>query len=348
MNWSLMAFDHIMKNLFVDTKTKFFIWTGLLDYKIKRILAVKKYSSDSESTEISTSDFKKFNQDDFKPNLCFPEQSKQLLMSGVDINTVDPFYNNTIFHVISFVNGNSQTIDLCSYLLNNFKPQLNMKNKMGKTPLLIAVEKDNYKVVELLLNIPEVDVNLIFEGRTVLQIAALSGKEIIFELLLKRIDLDVNVRDNEGNTLLHNQNFGDRNFEFIYKGLLTRNDFDINARNKVGNTALHIAVINNKSNIVDILLSREDIDINAEGENGYFPLDQATKNQNFNLIGLLTKRGGQENIATIQSISRKIKVLENNVNQLEKNIDSRLNMLEKMMLEKMEDMTQKILSHILK
>jgi len=58
----------------------------------------------------------------FNPNLCYPEYSKKLLDLGVDINTIDPFYNNTIFHVISSIEATNEIINLCSYLLDNFEP----------------------------------------------------------------------------------------------------------------------------------------------------------------------------------------------------------------------------------
>lgn len=69
---------------------------------------------------------------------------------------------------------------------------VNLKNKAGSTPLLAAVEKGLYRVVELLLTRKDIDVNLPnADGVTPLFIAAKKGYHEIVKLLLKIDNINV-------------------------------------------------------------------------------------------------------------------------------------------------------------
>lgn len=110
-----------------------------------------------------------------------------------------------------------------NYLFKSFSTSYNSRNigKIGntkedaleKTALHIAVEKENIKLVQLLLERPEIDVNILFKEthkyecteskdeidpfdyiqKTALYIAVQNGNEEIINLLLANPKIDVNI-----------------------------------------------------------------------------------------------------------------------------------------------------------
>jgi len=190
---------------------------------------------------------------------------------------------------------------------------VNMKyNYNHQTVFQIAAEKKNHKIVELLLTRNDLNIS-IFE--------LIKGYYFHYvELLLasKNIGFDINARDQQGNNALH-YSINENNTRMV-ELLLNRQDLDINSRDKQGNTALHLSINDNRLDIVSMLLNRQDIDINAKGEDGNLPLDQANLNQNSQIIQLLLKHGAQETNISTGDHGRKIKILEDKMKLLEKNM----------------------------
>ncbi len=87
-------------------------------------------------------------------------------------------------------------------LLLNHKADVNVSNKDGATPLLLAAENSHAAVVELLLK-HKADVNAANTyGSTPLHFAALKGSITVAELLLN-YQADVNAKNRAGDTPLH-------------------------------------------------------------------------------------------------------------------------------------------------
>jgi len=63
---------------------------------------------------------------------------------------------------------------------------------------LLQLKKDNIALVELLLSNADLDINMKNnDDQTIIQIAAMKNKEKIFELLLTRKDLDINLKQDD-------------------------------------------------------------------------------------------------------------------------------------------------------
>ena len=104
-------------------------------------------------------------------------------------------------------------------------------------------------------------------------LAAINGKTEIVKLLLTRPDIDINAKDNNGDTPLMLAAINGKTE--IVKLLLTRPDIDINAKDNNGDTPLMLAAINGKPKIVELLLARRDIDINAKDGTGSTAIELA-------------------------------------------------------------------------
>ena len=68
------------------------------------------------------------------------------------------------------------------------------------TPLAYAAGKGYYDVVDILLNVPSIDVNQICLGGTPLMHAAVNGHAYVVDRLMKHPDIDVNLTTSQGNT----------------------------------------------------------------------------------------------------------------------------------------------------
>ena len=118
----------------------------------------------------------------------------------------------------------------------------------------LPVRKNSIPVVELLLDRPNIDVNLkCVHGRSAL-FAAVKSKNIeALKLLLKVPNIDVNIVDNVGNSAVHVAVF-EKNIEAL-KLLLNVPNIDVNTVNNDGWSALHAAVYSHNDEGLKLLLS---------------------------------------------------------------------------------------------
>lgn len=169
-----------------------------------------------------------------------------------------------------------------------------------ETPLLLAVKKENIKIIQKLLDHPNIDVNKksimrnsylelfgrcrcvgqIRSEKSALYLAVENGYTEIVKLLLSVKDISVNdkfvynEKVKEEKTLLHVA-FESMHFEII-RLLLKRNDLDVNAKKIITiigefgqktesqKTPLYILVELGLTAVVELLLKRKDIKINEK------------------------------------------------------------------------------------
>lgn len=101
--------------------------------------------------------------------------------------------------------GVTKTLDFMKAYLRRDDAVLNVKRR-GVPFLSKIIMHDEMDVLELLLQDPRVDVNVVFEhqgGMTALIDACVNGDTDAVRLLLQRDDLDVNAQDDEGRTALY-------------------------------------------------------------------------------------------------------------------------------------------------
>ncbi len=154
--------------------------------------------------------------------------------------------------------------DLVRRLLQQDPALVNVKGEAGATPLHVAVDAEQEKIVELLLT-KNADVNAKNDdGDTPLLVAVSGDKTGSAELLLAS-KADVNAGNLEGNTPLHMA--GSKEMA----ELLETKGGNIEARNNDGRTPLHAAVKDDTAEVAEFLLSRN-ANVNAKDNEGNTPL----------------------------------------------------------------------------
>jgi ankyrin repeat protein len=145
----------------------------------------------------------------------------------------------------------------------------------GRTPLLWAAEKGHKVVVDLLLRIPDVDLNARDnDGQTALSRAAENGHNAVVDLLLRIPNVDLNARDNDGQTALSRA--AENGYEAVVDLLLRIPNVDLNSRDNDGRTALSWAAENGHEAVVYLLLRTHDVDLNSKDDKyGRTPLSWA-------------------------------------------------------------------------
>ncbi|MDR2807021.1 MAG: ankyrin repeat domain-containing protein [Puniceicoccales bacterium] len=250
--------------------------------------------------------------------LLHPDLSKieKLIKAGVNINAQDKDGDTPLHWAV--MKKNSEAVKL---LLEQPGININAQDKDGDTPLHLAVKNKDSETVKPLLahgasvKIPNKD------SYTVLELAQLNAEKVppeiqqlvknhivqcqtnvLFNLLKKELPsvdkvkklinkgVNINVKDNAGNTLLHVAML--QGNPKIVKLLLKQPGIDVNAQNKNRNTPLHLAAKSNNEKIVELLLSKSGIDINAQNKNRSTPLHWAVKSNNEKIVELLLNKPG--------------------------------------------------------
>jgi hypothetical protein len=130
-----------------------------------------------------------------------------------------------------------------------------------------AQEEGNTYIISLLLAHDDIDLNLMDEiGRTPLHMAVQRQQWDIVRLFLTRDDIDVNLRDWNGDTPLQTA-VKTRGVEGVRR-LLKRYDIDVDSKDRDGNTPLQVAVEHRDSSVVRELLASKGIDVNLKGLSG--------------------------------------------------------------------------------
>ena len=106
--------------------------------------------------------------------------------------------------------------------------------------------------------------------RTPLSWAAEYGHEAVVQLLIKRVDVDVNAKDKDELTPL--LWVAKKGHEAVVRLLSERVDIDVNAKDKYGRTPLSLAAQYGHEAIVQLLIERVDVGVNTKDKNRRTPL----------------------------------------------------------------------------
>ncbi|OUR94805.1 hypothetical protein A9Q84_16990 [Halobacteriovorax marinus] len=168
-------------------------------------------------------------------------------------------------------------IDLVKRFLAKSDIDIN-ENTGGSNALLVASYYGHKEIVRLLLARPEIKVNQrnSFLNASALYYAASEKRLGVLRLLLNHPNVDVNLIDNEGYSVLAKAAVN--NFQAGVKAILQHLKIDINLSNTINiRTAFIHSVISSKVEIVKILLNQPSLDINKVDDQGLTALDYAIK-----------------------------------------------------------------------
>lgn len=178
-------------------------------------------------------------------------------------------------------NGKNELITILSS-----NPTFDIKQGL-KGSLQNAVKEENIEMLKILLKIPEVDINNVFDGETALQIAARIGNIDIFNIIFNHPKIDL-TKESCGDLALKDA-ASEGNLE-IFKILLSHPDININ-NDSYGKTVLKEVIKKGNIEMVKILLSRPEINVN-DSSDGQTALEIAAKNKNIEIVRLLLAHPG--------------------------------------------------------
>lgn len=203
------------------------------------------------------------------------------------------------FKLLQTYINNPQSKMKATDLICRYPELLKMTNKDGETPLLMAVNKHSYEIVEHITKChPDPDIINYASGiiiRTPLG-AALSKNLFHIAQLLVNAGANINASAyiNEldyGSSLLNNAIIA--NNENRIKFLL-ENKVDIHTADKRGRTPLYVAMYRNNVEIVKLLITNG-VDVNLVLASGFTPLSHAIRICRLELAKLLIEAGADVN-----------------------------------------------------
>ena len=145
-----------------------------------------------------------YNKDNLLINQCAKSNiffAKCLIKMGANTNAVN-WYQTPLINAID-----ADNLELVNILIDN-GADVDFSNKMTLYPLQMAIFRNNYHMVMLLLDRGEADVNIHFDNEMsaetplILAAADANTSEGIFELLCDVFDADINFRDRNKQTAL--------------------------------------------------------------------------------------------------------------------------------------------------
>lgn len=205
---------------------------------------------------------------------------KMLLDMGANPNVI---YSSSSNVPIIYKSIEDEYMDAMSLLIE-YGANINCTHQ--NNILHIAVNVNNYDIVEKLLETNKCDVNCQdYDGNTSLHLAIFDNRLPIAHLLIN-YGADLNVKNKDGNTVMH---FAAINNNINVIKLLLREGAIYDIQNIDGDTPAHLAVSNNNITIIKEIL-KLDIDPNVQNNSGETILHIASYNNNCKIINLIIKK----------------------------------------------------------
>lgn len=203
---------------------------------------------------------------------------RALLIAGIDVNTKEAVYGNTLLH-IAVSHRNKELVEL----LLNVKADVHLKNHEGSTAYQWALDRNDLNIARMLVRAgADVNSKSSKSGRTALHLATAENKVELTKYLLSN-GADVHLRDNSDRTAL--QDTVNRCNLEIAK-ILIEAGADVNTKTRTGKSTLHLAANVNDIVLVQFLLSRGAC-VNEKDDLELTPLHYAC--WNFYSTNLITK-----------------------------------------------------------
>jgi ankyrin repeat protein len=186
----------------------------------------------------------------------------------------------------------------CGNSIGPMSEEYSKTDKIGATPLMVAISSGHPKIVEqLIARGAEVDART-FAGVSPLMLATISNDLESMELLLRK-GADVNATANKGQTALmlaswsDGRGIGEQRLKAIQ--LLVESGANVNAQDEEGISALLGAAVADNLAAAQFLISK-DAHVNAKSKKGRTALILAADTGNVEMLKLLLKNGADANV----------------------------------------------------
>lgn len=180
-------------------------------------------------------------------------------------------------------------------LLINSGANVNVQNKLGRSPLHISCSKDDFFQGGEAINA---------EGAMPLQV--LEGNYFTVAKMLLKFGAIINVKDKKGKTPLH---YACAKNDCLLVQMLLNNGALVDAEDEENTTPLLQATKGNHFDVSSLLLEHGAI-VNVKGKNGKTPLAYACEKDNYRLAEVFLKNGAEVNEEDAEGTTLLLEVLE--------------------------------------
>jgi len=179
---------------------------------------------------------------------------------------------------------------MCVELARRQETDVNVKDKLGITPLMRTILKNKKRCFDVILMRKDVKVNAANMWKeTALQIATEFDEQMCVDLS-EKAETNVNVRSELGSTPL--MKAIRQNKKLCFDALMKR-DIEVNAMNRWKMTALHYAAKSTNQKMCARLAGELETDVIVKDEDGMTPLMSAASSHRFECIKALLKRNAK-------------------------------------------------------
>ncbi|XP_046543615.1 serine/threonine-protein phosphatase 6 regulatory ankyrin repeat subunit B-like [Haliotis rubra] len=207
-----------------------------------------------------------------------------LVRTGANVSHVDENGDNVLH--LARRGGRMRFV---KYVVTQYSVDINSKGMYGSTPLLQAVYCGHRDLLKFLVtkgaNLSHVD----DDGGNILHWACRGGHVGVVKEILTQYNIDVNSRENHGETSLMKAASKGHLGVFLF---LVSKGANVSNVDEKGDNILHHASIGGHAKMVQHILSQNLVDINSRGKYGRTPLMRAAYYGHRKVFELLVSRGG--------------------------------------------------------
>ncbi|XP_065826102.1 death-associated protein kinase 1-like isoform X2 [Oscarella lobularis] len=183
--------------------------------------------------------------------------------------------------------------ELAKDLIDHYRARVNVKDKNGWTPLMVACQEGHLFMTQMLVS-KNCSVKIQSKkGGAALHVASFHGQTAVTEYLIDHCGVNVNEQNNDGWTSLM---MACQEGHLDTVQLLVSKQCDINIRNKDGWTALHAASCKGQTAVTEYLIDHCGVNADEQNNDGWTSLMMACQEGHLDTVQLLVSKQCDINI----------------------------------------------------